>query len=193
MARKNKTPTPVPKSVQIQLAWLFGAESTEAHKTQRRPAEWKATLQKILRELDRYIQTNVDTDELHSSIIATGLFAARESLKEDDFWPGYAEGITRALLALLGDYPDHRSRRGGSKPNDHYLLNLHRSLHYAQHTEQRFRTLLDAGVFGVPGLSAPPRDVLNEFRRQFGSKPTHVQFLRWYKKHFPADYTAVFS
>lgn len=76
---------------------------------------------------------------------------------------------------------------------DHYLLNLHRSVHYTQDAEQRFRTLIAAGVFGLPDLSVAPRDVLMEFREQFGSKPTHRQFMRWYKKHFPADYTAVFS
>jgi hypothetical protein len=32
-----------------------------------------------------------------------------------------------------------------------------------------------------------------EFRRRFDSKPTHAQFLRWFKKQFPDQYTAVFS
>jgi hypothetical protein len=146
-----------------------------------------------LHELDRYIRANVDSDELHSSIIDTGLLAADESLKEDEFWPGYAEGITRVLLALLGDYPDHRHRKGGAKSADHYRLDLHRSLRYTQDTEQRLRTLIAAGVFGVPGLSRRPREALDEFRRKFGSRPTHAQFMLWYKKRFPADYTAVFS
>ena len=147
----------------------------------------------MLHELDRYVAANVDTDELHFFIIASGLFAADESLKDEDFWPGYTEGVTRALLALLGDYPDHRRRKTGAKSADHYRLNLHRSLNYTQGSDQRFRTLLAAGVFGVPGLSRPPREVLNEFRGRYGSRPTWTEFLRWYKKNFAGDYTAVFS
>lgn len=192
MARESST-SPVPKSVQVQLARLFGSESKEAPKTHRTPAEWKTTLRKVLHELDRYVNANVDTDELHAFIIATGLFASDESLKVEDFWPGYVEGITRVLLALLGDYPDHRRRKRGRRSANHYSLGLYRSVHYSQSVEQRFRTLMAAGVFGVPGLSKPPREVLNEFRAQFGSKPTHAHFMRWYKKHFAADYTVVFS
>lgn len=190
---RTRTRTAVPKSLQNQLARLFGANSKEARKTARIVTGWKSTLRKVLHELDHYVRANVDSDELHSFILATGFAAADESLKEEQFWPGYAEGITRVLLSLLGDYPDHRRRKGGAKSADHYLLNLHRSLHYTQGTEQRFRTLIAAGVFGVPGLSNPPREVLDGFRRRFGSRPTHAQFMRWYKKHFPTDYTAVFS
>lgn len=179
--------------MQNQLSRLFGADSTEARKTDRTVAEWKRTLRKVLHELDRYVQANVDTDELHFLIIASGLFAADESLKDEEFWPGYAEGVTRVLLALLGDVPDHRRRKGGAKSSDHYGLDLHRSLNYRQGSDQRLRTLLAAGVFRVPGLSRPPREVLNEFRSHYGHRPTWKQFLRWYKKNFPADYTAVFS
>jgi hypothetical protein len=179
--------------MQVQLARLFGGESKEARQTQRNAKEWKATLRKVLHELDRYIQDNVDTDELHAMMIASGLFAADESLKDDDFWPGYAEGLTRVILTLLGDYPDHRRRRSGAKGAAYYSLSLLRGLHYPQSTEQRFRTLLAAGVVGLPGLKTPPRDVLMEFRRRFGSKPTHAQFVRWFKKQFPDQYTAVFS
>lgn len=192
MATKS-TKTAVPKSMQVQLARLFGAESAEARRPQRSAKEWKASLRKVLHELDRHIQANVDTDELHATMIASGLFAADESLKEEDFWPGYAEGLTRVVLTLLGDYPDHRRRKGGAKSADHYSFGLHRALHYNQNTAQRFRTLLAAGVFGLPGLQTPPREVLMEFRRHFGSKPTHAQFVRWYKKQFPDQYTAVFS
>jgi len=187
------TKTAVPRAMQVQLARLFGAESSEARRTGRTATEWKVTLRKVLHELDRYIQANVDTDELHAFMIASGLFAADESLKEEDFWPGYLEGMTRVVLCLLGDYPDHRRRKRGAKAKDHYSVRLHRTLQYCQDPEQRFRTLVAAGAFRLPGLQTPPREVLIEFRRRFGSKPTHAQFVRWYKKQFPDQYTAVFS
>ena len=172
---------------------MFGSNAKEARKTDRTPAQWKAALRKVLRELHLYVQANVDSDELHFHIVATGLLAASESLNDEDFWPGYAEGITRVALALLGDYPDHRRRNGGAKSSDHYLLNPHRTVLYTQTGEQRFRTLMAAGVFGVPGLSVPPREVLTKYRERFGTGQTRLHFLRWYRKHFPSDYAAVFS
>jgi hypothetical protein len=185
--------TAVPEAMQVQLGRLFGAESWEARQIARTAREWKATLRRVLHELDRYIRANVDTDELHAMMIASGLCAADESLKQEDFWPGYAEGITRVVLTLLGNYPDHRRRKAGAKSRGHYSLGSERALHYSQNAEQRFRTLLTAGVFALPGLKAPPRDVLMEFRRHFGSKPTHAEFVQWFKKCFPDQYTAVFS
>jgi hypothetical protein len=193
MAR-NARATAVPKAAQVQLGRLFGSTSVEALKQTRTVAEWKRTLRKTLHELESYIIANIDTDELHANFVASGLFAAEESLKEENFWPGYAEGLTRIVLTLLGDYPDHRRRKGGAKASGHYGLQLYRSLHYTQSSEQRFRTLLGAGrVFGTKRLSRPPQEVLDEFRSRFGNQPDHAHFLRWYKKNFPADYTAVFS
>jgi hypothetical protein len=172
---------------------LFGSASVETSQVTRTASQWKRTLRKVLHELDHYVTANVDTDELHSLIIASGLFAADESLKTDEFWPGYAEGLTRVILALLGDYPDHRRRKRGAKSSDHYSLQYCRSLQYGQNADQRFRTLLAAGAVGLEGLSQPPREVLDDFRARFGSRKTWAQFLRWYKKKFPSDYTAVFS
>jgi len=55
MVRKANR-TAVPRSLQNQLARLFGANSKEARGTDRTPAAWKSTLRKILHELDRYIR-----------------------------------------------------------------------------------------------------------------------------------------
>jgi len=107
--------TPVPRALQVQLGRLFGAASSEASRSSRTPTEWRRTLRRVLHEIDRYLIANVDTDDLHLQMLQSGLFAADEALKEEDFWPGYVEGITRVLLLLLGDYPDHRRRRGGRR------------------------------------------------------------------------------
>ncbi len=193
IARKAPA-TVLPKAVRVQLGRLFGSTSAEAVKQTRTVSEWKRTLRKILFEIESYILANVDTDEVHANFVASGLFAAEESLKEENFWPGYAEGLTRIVLTLLGDYPDHRRRKGGAKSSGHYGLQQCRSLHYTQSSEQRFRTLWAAGrVFGTKKLSRPPQEVLDEFRDRFGNEPTHAHFLRWYKKNFPGDYTVVFS
>ena len=184
--------TAVPRSMQVQLARLFGSGSKQAQSTMLSSSEWRKTLRAVLHELDCYIAHNVDTDELHPMMLLSGLAGADESLKEVDFWPGYVEGITRLALVLLGDYPDHRKRKHGRKKDDHYKLDLHRSGYWSQSPSQRFRTLLAAGVVGFPTLSQRPRDVLDKFRRQFGFGPDHKDFLEWYRSHHPQDYAALF-
>lgn len=173
-ALKKQTSTAVPKAMRVQLGRLFGNQSRDALFEARTPAQWKATLRRVLREIDRYVQANVDTDELHEFIIASGLLAADEALKQDDYWPGYTEGLTRVLFTLMGDYPDHRRRKGGARSADHYSLGALRQVQYAQGVGQRLTTLLAAGTIGFPPLSAPPRAALNEFRRLHGTKPSHA-------------------
>ncbi|HET9179773.1 MAG TPA: hypothetical protein VFQ24_15565 [Terriglobia bacterium] len=180
------------KAVQVQLSRLFGSVSKEASIRKRTTAQWRRSFKAVLREIDRYVAANVDTDEIHRLMLSSGLAAAAESLKQEDFWPGYVEGITRLALTLLGDYPDHRRRKPGRKPEGYYRLNLARSVLWVQTPEQRFRTLIDAGSFGYPELSARPLDLLREFRRRFGAKPDHKDFLEWYRANFPQDYVAIF-
>ena len=189
---KARTPsrTPVPRSVQNQLARLFGEASREAKSTSRSPSEWKRTLRHVLADLERYLDENVATDEMHRFMLATGLWAAGESLKDKDFWPGYAEGVTRFALTLLGDYPDHRKQRLHGKRKRHYGLKRFRSLVYGQTHEQKVKTLLATSKFGLPKLSTKPIELWREYAARVHS-PSYRQFLQWFRKNYPNDYAAV--
>jgi hypothetical protein len=180
------------RAMQVQLSRLFGAASR--HSTTYKPtdAQWRTTLRSVLKEIEAYLVANVDTDEFHMHMIFTGIAGAREALREDDFWPGYIEGITRITFLLLGDYPDHRRRKRGRKDADFYRLNQARTAQWVQTPEQRFRTLMDAGAAGFPILSKQPLDVLREFRGAYGFKPKYTEFLEWYRRKFSEDYAAVF-
>jgi hypothetical protein len=180
------------RALQTQLARLFGSSSKVATTDIKTDVQWKNVLQDVLIELDRYIAANVDTDEFHRMALTSGLVGANEALKQEDFWPGYVEGITRLALILLGDYPDHRRRKKGRKDEEHYKLNRLRSLQYGQTPEQRFMTLFSAGSAGFPQLSAHPLDILHKFRDQHGQKPSHAEFLEWYRKNYPLDYATLF-
>jgi hypothetical protein len=182
---------PVPEGMHILLARLFGSESTEARREKRNAAEWRKTLKAVLDELDRYIAANVDSDELHRLMLMSGLAAANESLDHEDFWPGYAAGLTRLALLLLGDYPDHRKRKPGRKRDGHYKLNTCRSGQWLQTPGQRYRTLLAAGQVGFPKLSAPPRDLADEFFLQ-RRRIDHSGFMEYYRERFPRDYATLF-
>lgn len=182
----------ITSAVQVQLARLFGSASAEATAQARTPREWKRTLRKVLEEIDRYTQTNVETDKLHWLMICSCFVAANEALKNEDFWPGYAEAITRLALLLLGDYPDHRKRKTGKRKAEHYHLSRLRGLHYLQNQDQKLKVLLAAQGAGFPELSVAPRTALSQFRAEFGYQVGFRGFVRWYKKNHPSDYASVF-
>jgi len=182
----------VPNVMRVQLSRFFGSQSREARATRRTTAEWKRTLKRVLGELDKYISENVDTDDVHFLIILSGLCAADEALKEKNFWPGYAEGITRVALCLLGEYPDHRKRQKGRKAHDHYNLQKFRTVRWLQTRNQRLLTLFAAWEYGFSQLGKNPHEALREFRDQYGFRPSYKKFFDWYKKTYPADYCKVY-
>jgi hypothetical protein len=185
----------VPPSMQVQLARLFGSGSSEATQQTRSSTQWKRTLRRVLSEVNHYLEANVETDDVHWPMLYSGLAAAYESLKQEDFWPAYTEGMTRLALILMGDYPDHRKRRAGRKQDDHYLLSRCRSVRYIQTSNQKLNTLIAASqagpVLGIK-LSKGAFDVLREFRRQFGYRVGYDKFFKWYREEYPEDYAAVF-
>lgn len=182
----------VPRAVRVQLAHLFGAASSEASAESRGPGQWKRLLQKVLDELYRYVEVNVETDELHWFMICTAFAASSESLKEEDFWPGFSEGLIRLSFLLVGDYPDHRRRTTGKRKAEHYRLDRLRRMHYVQDQDQRLKVLLAAQNAGHPELSIDPRKALSEFRALHGFRASYREFMKWYKKAYPRDYSAVF-
>jgi len=177
--------------MEAQLARLFGAASSEAKMKSRSPAQWKRTLRGVLNELFHYLEANVETDDVHWTMLHSGLAAAYESLKGNDFWPGYVEGITRLALILMGDYRDHRRRKHGRKTEDHYRLSQRRSVQYVQTSNQKLGTLVAAPMLGIE-LSKDAYTALREFRGVAGYKVGYKEFFRWYRKKYPQDYAAVF-
>jgi hypothetical protein len=132
----------IPKAFNIQFSRLFGESSKIAKTQELTDRQLRKVLKKMLDEIYHYIDENVTTDELHYIMLLSGLDSASNSLVNDDFfWPGYIEGIIRLCFVLLGDYPDHRRRKGGKKKQDHYKLNLNRKLCYAQDADQKVRVL----------------------------------------------------
>lgn len=188
---KDFSHTWVPPAMKVQLARLLGSASPEIRRDMKSPDEWRRILQRVLLELDRYLSANVETDAVHRVMLHSGLYAASESLKRQDFWPGYVEGITRLALLLMGDYPDHRKRRRRQRPAERYRLSRLREVHFTQTPAQKLITLLAAPLVGIPLKKSPGR-VLAEFRRQSRSKSGPEEFFTWYRQHHPEDYAAVF-
>jgi hypothetical protein len=178
--------------MQVLLSKLFGTSSRKANSNSLKEDQCRTILSQLVDELYFYMDENVQTDELHRLMLLSGLVAAKESLKEEDSYLGYIEGITRFSMLLMGDYPDHRKRKGGRKNSDYYKLNLLRSVTFVQDPEQMFRTILAVDNTGFPDLSVNPRFALEKFRDEFGTKATHRNFIEWYKKKYPDDYATLF-
>ena len=189
----KEIPSPMwsPRAMKVQLSRLLRPSSPEVRLDMPTAEQWRRTLRKVLRELDRYLSANVQTDAVHLLMLHSGLAAANESLNRQDFWPGYVEGITRFALLLMGDYPDHRKRLRGRRQGEYYQLSRLREVRFIQTPAQRLSTLLTAPYVGIP-LKTPPGRALAEFHRQFGSKCGPGKFLDWYRQHHPEDYASVF-
>ncbi len=178
--------------MQVQLSRLFGASSKDAAQDHLSQSECKKILKKILDELSKYLEENVDTDELHLLMLYSGLWAASESLKEEEYLLGYIEGIVRLSLLLMGDYPDHRKRKGGKKSDAHYDLKRMRSIIYTQTSKQRLQTMIAASMIELPEFKKNTYAALREFRKERGYKASYKEFLRWFRKNYPEDYASLF-
>jgi hypothetical protein len=190
---KKKDRNIVPKALQIQFALLFGDSSKIAKSTELTDPQWRKVLKKSLDEIYNYIKENVTTDELHYMMLYSGLSSAFNALQKDDFfWPGYIEGITRLCLLLLGEYPDHRKRKGGKKNKDHYKLNVHRKLCYAQDADQKVRVLRASSRIGFLGPSHDFNSIIGEFRSEKGFKASYTDFITWYRRQYPEEYSKLF-
>jgi hypothetical protein len=182
----------VPQAMRVHLGRLFGKNSVTAKTSERTMKEWKKTFNRVLDELEKYLEENIDTDELHHLMLLSGIYAARESLVEEEELFGYIEGITRLAFLLMGDLPDHRQRKPGRKRADHYKLNMFRTTVYTQTPYQKLNTLLYSGKVGFLKFKKNPREALNEFRDLNGFKANYKDFFRWYKQTYPDDYSKIF-
>jgi len=183
--------TSCPPAMKIQLERLLGPSPSLQRFDNPSPAEWRSALRRVLRELGRYLAANVHTDELHRIMLLSGLAAAAESLKQEKFWPGYVEGVTRLALVLMGDYPDYRRRRPARRGHERFRLDRFRDVRFHQTADQKLNTLMAAPQVGIQ-LKTPPARALSQFRRLFGTQAGHDEFFLWYRKTHPEDYATVF-
>jgi len=183
-------PEVVPMSLKILLAHLFGEQSALRMSSAHTASQWRRILERILKELELYMSQNVRTDPLHSEQLERALRSCRAHLGEEDFWPGYVEGLVRFSLLLMGDFPCHNQRKGGRKSTDHYCLSHHRSLCYHQSWTQRFKLLSSAEAHAK--LKKPVQEVLLEWRSEQGLSASHKDFLSWYREKYPEEYARVF-
>jgi hypothetical protein len=187
----TKTKSEVPSAMQVQLSRLFGKDSKIASSNTRSNAEWKRDLKLVLVEIWNYLDANVETDIVHRLMLESGFSAAHLALTQEDFWPGYTEGVTRILLCLLGDYPDHRKRKRGSKKESHYKLNDNRSLTFIQSNNQKQHMLFWSAP-ALLNLRGQPINEIHEFRNEVGFEVPITEFMNWYKQKYPDDYLKVF-
>jgi len=178
--------------MRVQLARMFGGTSREASASTRTPAEWRRTFGRVLVEIERYLDANVNTDELHYFLLMTCIWAGLESLKEDEFIIGYAEAVTRLAFLLMGDYPDHRRRKTGVKRADHYELKRHRSVAFSQNQHQKLNALNAAFRIGYPQGMPDAFGAFRDFRPEKSTIGTHRQFLLWFRGKYPKAYAGVF-
>ena len=191
--KSTKTPRAIPKAVSVQLNRLFGPESSEARCSTRSDAQWRKTVIAVLGEIDRYRRANIHTDAVHALMLDSGLLAAHLAAKKEEFfWPSVVEGLVRFALTLMGEYPDHRRRKGRAKGGEYYSLQLHRTVVVSQTPEQKYRLLWVASELGLFGMPHPMWQAVAPYHDQYGYKRSKAHFLEWFKQAYPEQYSRIF-
>jgi len=178
--------TPRKSAIPSLFARLFGEQSPEVVAALRTPGQWRRSLRKVVKELEGYLEANVESDPVHEHFCRLALSEAREVLDEADFWPEFATRLVFLALLLMGDLPDHGRRRGGARRSEHFTLRRHRTLAYFQTAEQRHRLLYTIRS----SLKKDPRDASFEFGTRFGKKSSR-EFMRRYRNRYPNDYLKI--
>lgn len=179
-------------TIEAQLKQMFGEASQYAKSASKTKEQWRKTFRAVLLELERYMEANVDTDASHWGTLQSGLETARNALRCEDFWPGCCAGFAHVAIALLGQFPDQNRRIAGKQRKEHYRLDRKRSVKWMQTPQQRMNTLLLMDDFGAPAPRVSPRQRLLEFRLERGPEAGARDFLQWYRKNHPAEYTLFF-
>src|SRR6476469_9158644 len=100
--------------------------------------------------------------------------------------------MTRLALLLMGDYPDHRRTRPGSRKKNHFELRRLRTSHYSHDANQKLWCLMAAYQIGLPKFQGNPLHALDEFRMKHGFEASYDDFIAWYKVNYPENYVLVF-
>ncbi|HEY5122605.1 MAG TPA: hypothetical protein VIK14_02600 [Ignavibacteria bacterium] len=182
----------VPISMQGFLGKLFGELSEIANKEYKTKSEWRNTLKKILEELNLYLIENIETDEVHIKMLKRSLESSKANISEDFFWPGYLEGILRFSLILLGDLPNHYRRKKGRKSINHYNLKRFRKINYYQDVNQKINLLFNASKIEDIIINKNLFKIRKEFYNSKQVSFTNYEFIKWFKKNYPEDYSKIF-
>jgi len=120
------------------------------------------------------------------------LVQAEESLNEKFFWPEYINGLIRIILLLIGEIPNHFSRKGGRKEKDHYFLKRTRSNSFTQNADQKKQLIYKASHYKLVKLTKTFGEFTMEFRKEEGFKASNTDFIRWFRFNYPSDYAKLF-
>ncbi len=182
----------VPEHLQDLLMQLYGITSIDASIDYRTNNEWIKLFKKINDDLYQYIEQNIHTNFIHYSEILSALYQADKSLTEDFFWPNYINGLIRIILLLIGDLPDHFTRKTGRKEKDHYLLNHTRTISYSQNSNQKIQLINKVSKGKYPILSKTYREFYLEFKLNNTYNTFANDFINWFQITYPSEYAKIF-
>jgi hypothetical protein len=160
---------------------------------------WRKYLGRAMKHLRRYVEVNLPfTDSRHREDV-TGLLMALEEqarmkpslLREQ----ALVSSLIELCLCLLGDRPDQWDRRRVAHPQ-HFALNRHRTLSYAQSVDQRARLIADACLKaqGSIGMTESEAKAARErYWRLIYPKQLPDEFIDWFRTAHPEPYIRLFA
>lgn len=150
----------IPLEVEHGFTQILGDASTHGLVGIRTLTRWRQLGRRLVSSLEKFLDTNVETDSLHQEQLSVQIRLMREALDEKvgrEREPRLVMALVKICLLLMGSEPEHFFRRVVNRP-EHYLLNEYRTVCFTQTGRQKVNLILLAHRNRrIPGLVSTAR------------------------------------
>jgi len=148
--REQRHRVSITLEVEELFAAMFGERAAHCVAGNGPAREWQKWCKKLSKELRKYVDANLYTDREHRECIRAVLDEINSSAHKPqaEREPLMVAGLSRLVLLLLGDLPNHHSHQKGERWN--FRLSRFRRLTYsrsaAQESHLLYRSLVEPYV-----------------------------------------------
>ena len=190
-AKTTRDRVVIPIEVEHALSYHLGKWSTHGLVGELSTTRWIAICKRLMRNLEKYIAINVESDRTHLDRLRFRIDQMKEALKVR---PGYKREpklvmeLLNTCLLLIGKEPDQWMRRVVNRPA-YFKLSAFRSCHYSQTIQQKVNVIFWAKANSlIPELTKEDHEQL---RFKAWRMPPKT-FLDWFRTTYPHAYLRLF-
>ncbi len=170
---------------------LLGGNTSYGHAGTVTSKYWIKDCRRLIEELEKYIEANVNTDKNHLNeiryqiVVMKGTLRGKSSLDRE---PILITALAKLCLLLLGDRPKHLRKKRVNKPEFYILQNV-RTLQYHQTPKQKAIVIKRECTTG--NTQKLEGEEIKNLERRLKSLSS-IEFVNWFKGDYPNIYAELF-
>ena len=179
---KNENYVTIPMDVETFLSFVFGNQSIHGLTGHHPRSVWKKYLKKLIIHLEKCIQTNVVTDNIHHEQILYAIDNFKKALASPVGETQIVANLFKLCFLLMGDTPDNYRKKVVNRP-ENYMLNKFRSACYTQSPKQK-ADLIIKKYFGQKPNNEDNKEaekVWLNYLRVYDKQRRHSDFIKWFR------------